>query len=116
MDLETELRKALEPVLHWYQSDEEPIRELMDIVKDVVADLQADRAVALKTRKLSECVEWLNSSAFSAYRHRDADTGELPGYVTLVDEDRAAWVGILMPTIQECVGEVRRMWNIRDSK
>ena len=41
------VRAALEPVIHWYQSDEHEPRPLPDIVADVVADLQADRAFVL---------------------------------------------------------------------
>jgi hypothetical protein len=40
--------KAVEPILHWYQSDEHDPRPLADILTDVVADLQHDRAEALK--------------------------------------------------------------------
>lgn len=42
------VREALEPVWHWYQSDEHEDRSLIEIVKDVVADLQEDRKSALK--------------------------------------------------------------------
>lgn len=45
------MREALEPVIHWYQSDEHPERSLADIVADVVADLQADRAFILNPPK-----------------------------------------------------------------
>lgn len=45
------LRAAIAPVLHWYQSDEHPARDLADILTDIVADLQADRETALKVRK-----------------------------------------------------------------
>ncbi len=38
------LKEAVGPVLHWYQSDEEHERPLADIVEDIVADLQSDRA------------------------------------------------------------------------
>jgi hypothetical protein len=46
------LREALEPVLHWYQSDEQDERPLEDIVRDVVTDLQHDRALSLQAWKL----------------------------------------------------------------
>lgn len=42
------IREALEPVLDWYQSDEVPGRNTVDIVKDVVEDLQKDRADSLR--------------------------------------------------------------------
>lgn len=45
------LVEALEPVLHWYQSDEEHARPLIDIVRDIVADLQSDRASLLRAHK-----------------------------------------------------------------
>jgi hypothetical protein len=43
-----EIREILEPVIHWYQSDEHPGRRTSEIVKDVVADLQNDRANCLR--------------------------------------------------------------------
>lgn len=42
-----ELLGALGPVLDWYQSDEEPDRDVLDIVRDAVADLIADRRAVL---------------------------------------------------------------------
>lgn len=41
---------AIEPVLHWYQSDEHPARPLHEVIADIVADLQEDRAEVLKAR------------------------------------------------------------------
>ena len=38
------LLAVLEPVLDWYQSDQ---RKPLDIIRDIVADLQADRKAAL---------------------------------------------------------------------
>lgn len=48
----TAVRIELAPILHWYQSDEEDARSVADIVRDVVHDLQADRADALKLPRL----------------------------------------------------------------
>ena len=45
------VREALEPVLHWYQSDEHPERPLAEVVADIVADLQQDRAFVLNPPK-----------------------------------------------------------------
>ena len=42
------IREALEPVLHWYQSDEHPDRSTAEIVRDIVADLQRDRAAVVR--------------------------------------------------------------------
>lgn len=47
----SDVREALEPVIHWYQSDEHPERPLAEIVADVVADLQQDRAWVLNPPK-----------------------------------------------------------------
>lgn len=55
IELEAEnarLREALEPVLHWYQSDEQPDRPLLDIIADIVADLQVDRTECLRLTAL----------------------------------------------------------------
>lgn len=50
------LREVLEPILHWYQSDEHPPRDLADILRDAIADLQSDRAIALKVRAAAEAL------------------------------------------------------------
>ena len=52
-DGEVDLRKAIEPVKDWYQSDEEEPRPLVDIITDIVADLQEDRAQSLRVPTLS---------------------------------------------------------------
>lgn len=44
------LRAEVAPVRHWYESDEHPARGDVDILKDIVADLQSDRAENLKLR------------------------------------------------------------------
>jgi hypothetical protein len=46
------IREALAPVIDWYQSDEVPGRNTVDIVRDVVADLQEDRRAALILAKI----------------------------------------------------------------
>ena len=45
-----DLLAVLEPVLDWYQSDEHPERDPLDILRDIVADLQSDRADLLTLR------------------------------------------------------------------
>lgn len=54
---DTALREAVEPVLHWYQSDEHDNRPLIDIVRDIVADLQSDRKDALRAATLCEALK-----------------------------------------------------------
>jgi hypothetical protein len=49
---EEKLVRALEPVLYWYQSDEEPDSDPVEIVTEIVKDLQSDRAENLRTRTL----------------------------------------------------------------
>lgn len=44
------LRGEVAPVRHWYESDEHSPRSDVDILKDIVADLQSDRAENLKLR------------------------------------------------------------------
>lgn len=53
------IRKELEPVLFWYQSDEEKPRPTAEIVRDVVADLQMDRDQVLSVQKLAQGVKSL---------------------------------------------------------
>lgn len=43
----SDLFAVLSPVIDWYQSDEQPAREPLDIIRDIVADLQIDRNAAL---------------------------------------------------------------------
>ena len=43
----SDLFAVLSPVMDWYQSDEEDARPPLDIIRDIVADLQTDLAVAL---------------------------------------------------------------------
>ncbi len=38
---------VLAPVMGWYQSDEHPPRDVLEILRDVVDDLRADRKAAL---------------------------------------------------------------------
>ena len=44
------LRGDVAPVRHWYESDEHPPRPDAEVLKDIVADLQSDRAENLKLR------------------------------------------------------------------
>jgi hypothetical protein len=45
------MRGALTPVLDWFQSDEHDERPTVDILRDVVAELQSDRADVLRLRR-----------------------------------------------------------------
>lgn len=47
------IREKLAPVLDWYQSDEHPGRNTVDIVADVVEDLQTDRAAVLAAQRVA---------------------------------------------------------------
>jgi len=47
--LNDDLLAVLGPVLDWYQSDEHPERGTLEILRDIVADLQTDRAENLKS-------------------------------------------------------------------
>ncbi len=38
---------AIGPVMDWYQSDEHPDRDPLEIISDIVSDLQSDRKAAL---------------------------------------------------------------------
>lgn len=44
--MSVEIREALKPVIHWYQSDEVPGRNTEDIMTDVVSDLLSYREAA----------------------------------------------------------------------
>lgn len=65
-----EIREALGPVIDWYQSDEIPGLNTVEIVRDVVSDLQEDRAACLKAQRLAQdakrlCQEGHPVSAFN---------------------------------------------------
>lgn len=51
---EQELRAVLEPIMHWYQSDEQPERPVLDVLTDVITDLQQDRKTLLRMQELSQ--------------------------------------------------------------
>ena len=47
-----EVLAALEPVLHWYQSDEEPQRFVVDIIADLVSDHVKERYAMIEVQKI----------------------------------------------------------------
>ena len=57
--LNDDLLAVLAPVLHWYQSDEHPERTPLDILRDIVADLQSDRAAALAGAADKRRLDWI---------------------------------------------------------
>lgn len=58
-----EVQAEVDPVLHWYQSDEHHPRPLAKIVRDIVADLQTDRAHALALSKVLQAADTLSFCA-----------------------------------------------------
>lgn len=48
------LLAVLEPVIDWYQSDEHDPRKPLEILRDIVDDLQTDRAENLKLRRAAK--------------------------------------------------------------
>lgn len=59
----TALTAAIKPVEHWYQSDEEHPRPLVDILTDIVADLQEDRVKSLAYGQLKKAADKLSFAA-----------------------------------------------------
>ena len=64
------IREKLEPVLHWYQSDEHDPRGTGEMVADIVSDLQEDRAACLNAQRIAQdakrlCEEGHPVSAFN---------------------------------------------------
>lgn len=64
------IREELDPVIGWYQSDEVPGRNTVDIVRDVVSDLVDDRAAIGNVQRLAQdakrlCQEGHPVSAFN---------------------------------------------------
>ena len=101
-----DLLAVLEPVIDWYQSDEHPKREPLDILRDIVADLQSDRSEALAGAADKRRLDWLESHPFMAYRQRDPRNGRMYDHFTLVDEDfGASRVGIVKSTLRDCIDE-----------
>lgn len=54
--LNDDLLAVLAPVLDWYQSDEHPDREPLDILRDIVTDLQSDRADSIALGKVRAAI------------------------------------------------------------
>jgi hypothetical protein len=50
---EREVLDIVAPVLDWYQPDDQHLRPLYDILRDIVTDLQTDRAILLKIQAAS---------------------------------------------------------------
>lgn len=48
---EEDVRKALAPVIDWFQSDNDHPRPILDILKDVAEELDRDRRDNLKFRR-----------------------------------------------------------------
>lgn len=58
--------EALLPVIHWYQSDEQPFPPIETIITNMVSDLQDDRAKALAYDKLKKAADKLSFAAQSS--------------------------------------------------
>lgn len=60
------LMEVLEPVLDWYQSDAQPPRDPMDILRDVISDLQEDRKELLAEREARKNLQHVIVSKWGA--------------------------------------------------
>lgn len=70
------LRGEVEPVRHWYESDEHSPRSDVEVLKDIVADLQSDRAENLKLRaRVAALEEGLRDFCLSAECAAGVDEG-----------------------------------------
>jgi len=74
------MRDALEPVMDWYQSDEQHPRCILTIVKEVVADLQADRTMAL------HCEALLRDADKLAFAAQTTGGGPDAGLIKAIDD------------------------------
>ena len=52
----------------------------------------------------ADILDWLNGRAFTLYRSRDPETGELSDYVVCVDEDARGWrTGLIGANVRHAV-------------
>lgn len=95
------ITQAIEPVRHWYESDEHEPRELPAIIADIVADLQEDRAEILRLGNMSPSSLESKISAAQAFAKRD--TERRAGKTAF---ERAA---VLADVIEGLTGELERV-------
>ncbi len=73
------------------------------------AELQRERERADRNQEDAERLDWMDKSAFTAYRDRDPEYGELYDFATVVNEDRKGdRVGEVFKTIREAIDAARR--------
>ena len=71
--------------------------------------LTAERESADRNQEDAERLDWMDKSAFTAYRDRDPEYGELYDFATVVNEDRKGdRVGEVFKTIREAIDAARR--------
>ena len=71
--------------------------------------LTAERERADRNQEDAERLDWMDKSAFTAYRERDPEYGELYDFATVVNEDRKGGrVGEVFKTIREAIDAARR--------
>jgi len=71
--------------------------------------LTAERERADRNQEDAERLDWMDKSAFTAYRDRDPEYGELYDFATVVNEDRKGdRVGEVFKTIREAIDAARR--------
>lgn len=72
-------------------------------------ELAAERERADRNQADAERLDWMDKSAFTAYRERDPEYGELYDFATVVNEDRKGGrVGEVFKTIREAIDAARR--------
>ena len=71
----SDLTAVLEPVMGWYQSDEHPQRDLLEILRDVVSDLQTDRATALAGVADKRRLDFMDAHPLPTEVHGGCDDG-----------------------------------------
>ena len=72
-------------------------------------ELQRERERADRNQEDAERLDWMDKSAFTAYRERDPEYGELYDFATVVNEDRKGGrVGEVFKTIREAIDAARR--------
>ena len=82
---------------------------LLDDARQLERDLTAERERADRNQEDAERLDWMDKSAFTAYRDRDPEYGELYDFATVVNEDRKGdRVGEVFKTIREAIDAARR--------
>lgn len=105
-----EIKEALGDVYDWYQSDEQHDRPILDILRDVAADLKQDRADNLRITELARYVTQDDLHNRLTPRVTDIAYTAFMAAKQPNDEDGGPsdWFNDTKPTVQKAIAKLRR--------